>query len=262
MQDYETLTLLNAPPHVLSITLNRPMAANAINSQMGRDLLALFQSLSGFDHDWRCVILTGAGRFFCAGGDLKERAGMSDERWREQHHMFEQMLRALLDCPIPVIAAVNGAAFAGGLEIALACDFIHASEDARFALTEAKLGFMPGSGGTQTLPRAIGERRAKEVLLTGAPFSAAEALDWGLVNRIVPADDLMPQVVQTARAITANAPLATRKIKHVVHHGLALDLNTALMLELEAYGQLIISEDRQEGVSAFNEKRPPIFKGR
>ncbi|QTH21542.1 enoyl-CoA hydratase/isomerase family protein [Rhizorhabdus wittichii] len=262
MRDYETLSVAEAAPHVLVVTLDRPAAANAVTSRMGRDLLDLFTDLAGLDHGWRCVILTGAGRFFCAGGDLKERAGMSDERWRRQHLLFERMIAALLDCQVPVIAAVNGAAYAGGLEIALACDFIHAAEEARFALTEAKLGFMPGSGGTQTLPRAIGERRAKELLLAAMPFSAREALDWGLVNRVVPAEALMPQAVETARAIAGNAPLATRKIKHVVHHGLSLDLRSALMLELEAYGQLIVSEDRQEGVRAFNEKRPPAFKGR
>ena len=123
---------------------------------------------------------------------------MTDEAWVQQHLIYERMARAILACPIPIIAAVNGAAYGGGCEIALACDFIYAAEQARFALTEVTLGIMPGAGGTQNLPRAVGERRAKEVILTGKPFTAAEAQQWGLVNRVLPSAELVPAAIETA----------------------------------------------------------------
>src|SRR5262249_28029552 len=130
-----------------------------------------------------CLVLTGSGSAFCAGADLKERRGMTDAAWRRQHAVAEQMIKAAMECPIPVIAAVNGAAFAGGMELAFACDFIYAAHSARFALTEVSLGIIPGAAGTQNLPRAVGVRRAKQIVLTAEPFSAAEALAWGMVNR-------------------------------------------------------------------------------
>jgi enoyl-CoA hydratase/carnithine racemase len=180
LRDTETLALHSPAEHVLQVTLNRPHAANAMNTQMGLDMLAVFDGLCADPASYRCVILTGAGgRVFCAGGDLKQRNGMTDAEWQAQHLIFERQVRAMLACPIPMIAAVNGAAFAGGLEMVLCCDFAYAAEHARFALTEVTLGIMPGAGGTQTLPRAVGIRRAKEILLTGRPFSAAQAFDWG-----------------------------------------------------------------------------------
>src|SRR5262249_5300654 len=152
--------------------------------------MTLFEALNLDAGDTRCVVVTGAGdRAFCAGADLKERRGMTDEAWQRQHLIYERMARALLACPVPIIAAGHGAAYAGGCEIALACDFIYAAEQARFALTEVTLGIMPGAGGTQTLTRAVGERRAKEIILTGTPFGAAEAERWGLVSRVLPAAD-------------------------------------------------------------------------
>ncbi len=175
---FETLQTALLDGHVLRVLLDRPAAANALNTQMGRDLLALFTQISVEPQDTRCIVLSGAGeRAFCAGGDLKERNGMTDAQWQAQHLVFERMIRAIIDCPLPVIAAVNGAAYGGGLEIALGCDFIYASRTARFALTEVTLGIMPGCGGTQNLPRAVGERRAKELILGGAACSAEEALD-------------------------------------------------------------------------------------
>src|SRR5262249_1366263 len=153
-----------------------------------------------------CIILTGSGnRGFCTGADLKERKGMDDSVWYRQHAQTQQMIRALMDCPIPIIAAVNGYAYAGGCEIALACDSIYAAEHARFALTEVTIGIMPGAAGTQNLPRAVGTRRAKEAILTGAPWSAAEAYEWGMVNKVCAADALMDEVRAVAARIAANA---------------------------------------------------------
>ena len=263
MNTYATLRLETPQPGLLLVTLNRPEVANALNTQMGRDLEALWSGLIASPGDVRCVVLTGSGeRAFCAGGDLKERHGMSDADWVAQHEIFERQYWRLLDCPLPVIAAINGHAFAGGLEMALACDFAYAVPEARFALTEVTLGIMPGAGGTQLLPRAVGERRAKEIILTGRAFSAAEALDWGIVNRLCPRAELLPEAMKAAASICANAPLSIRQAKKAIHHGLQMDLKNGLMFEIEAYNRLVGTEDRSEGIRAFNEKRKPVFKGR
>lgn len=263
MKSYETLRVERAASGTLLVTLNRPEVSNALNTQMGRDLLDLWTGLIAEPGEVRAAVLTGAGsRVFCAGGDLKERHGMTQEQWHAQHAIFERQYWALLDCPVPVIAAVNGHAFAGGLEMALACDFAYAAKGARFALTEVTLGIMPGAGGTQMLPRAVGERRAKEIILTGQPFSAEDALQWGIVNRLCEPETLMQEVLATAAIIAANAPLAVRQAKKAIHHGLQMDLENAFLFEIEAYNRLVPTEDRQEGIRAFNEKRKPRFKGR
>ncbi len=202
--EFDTIVLSRGDDHILTVTLNRPEVSNALNTQMGLDLVEVFEHLSIDLQDLRAVIITGRGeKAFCAGGDLKERNGMTDEAWRAQHLIFERMVRAILGCPIPVLAAVNGAAYAGGCEIAAVCDFIYAASTARFALTEVTLGIMPGAGGTQNLARAVGERRAKELILSGLPFSAAEAEAWGLVNRVVDPAGLMEATLTIARRIAA-----------------------------------------------------------
>src|ERR1700744_2522651 len=205
MSDFETITVGIPQEHTVLVTLNRPEVANAMNTQMGLDLLAVFDGFCAAPNKQRCIVLTGAGpKAFCGGGDLKQRNGMTDEQWQDQHLIFERMIRAVVSCPVPIIAAVNGAAYAGGMEISLCCDFIYASENARFALTEVTLGIMPGAGGTQTLPRAVGARRAKEILLTGRPFTAQQAFEWGMVNRICPADALLAEALETAATIAGN----------------------------------------------------------
>jgi enoyl-CoA hydratase/carnithine racemase len=254
--NFETLILERRDNHILLVTLNRPEAANALNTQMGLDLMELFEGFSVDLEGLRAVILTGQGaKAFCAGGDLKQRNGMTDEAWQAQHLVFERMLRAILACPLPVIAAVNGAAYAG-------CDFIYATTEARFALTEVTLGIMPGAGGTQTLPRAVGERRAKELILSGLPFSAAEAEAWGLVNRVLPPEQLLPATLAIAERIAANGPLSVRQAKQAIHRGLQMSLADGLAFEIEAYNRLVPTEDRREGVRAFNEKRKPDFRGK
>jgi enoyl-CoA hydratase len=260
---YETLALEQPADHVLIVRFNRPEARNAISTQVGRDMLDVFSRLVADPADYRCVILTGAGdKAFCAGGDLKERHGMTDDQWLRQHALFERMTLALLDCPIPVIAAVNGAAFGGGCELALTCDFAYASTAARFALTEITLGIMPGGGGTQFMPRAVGLRRAKEIILTGRPFSAEQALDWGVVNRLCAPNKLMAETLDTAEVIAGNAPIAVRQAKRSMHFGMQMDLRSALFFEVDAYNKMVGTEDRHEGVRAFNEKRKPKFKGK
>jgi enoyl-CoA hydratase/carnithine racemase len=167
----------------------------------------------------------------------------------------------LVDLPLPVIAAVNGHAYGGGLELALCCDFIYASTSARFALPEVTLGIMPGMGGTQNLPRAIGERRAKELIMTGQAFNAQQALEWGLLNQAIAPEQLLAQALSTAQTLARNAPLSVRQVKKSIRYGGQMELRTAYRFEIEAYNQLVDTEDRREGVLAFNEKRPPRFKG-
>ncbi|MBT3329939.1 MAG: enoyl-CoA hydratase [Rhodospirillaceae bacterium] len=260
---YETLLLDRPQEYLLQVTINRPDRRNAMNTQVGRDLLDLFTSLLLDPADHRAVILTGAGeQAFCAGGDLKERDGMTDETWRLQHAIFEQAVYNVIDCPVPVIAAVNGSAFGGGCEIALAADFIYASSNAKFAVPEITLGIIPGCGGTQNLPRAAGSRRAKEILFTGSPFTAQEGLEWGIVNKVVEQAELLPETLKVAARMAGNGPLALRQAKRSVNLGMGTDLNTALGIEVEAYNRLVPTEDRREGVLAFNEKRKARFKGR
>lgn len=259
---YQTLKIEEREARVLLVTLNRPEVLNAINTQMGRDLYELWTKLTAEPGDVRCVVLTGAGeRAFCAGGDLKERDGMTQAQWQAQHELFERGFVALMELPLPVIAAVNGHAYGGGLETALACDFIYAARSARLALSEVRLGIMPGGGGTQNLPRAVGERRAKELILTAKPFSAEEGAAWGLVNRVCEPGSVLNDALETARQIAENAPLSVRQAKKSIHYGLQIDLLTGYRLEIEAYNRLVDTEDRREGVRAFNEKREPNFKG-
>ena len=260
---YETLKVDIDEARVATITMNRPDALNAMNSRMMQEVRDCF---SGFHIDQdaaACLILTGAGnRGFCTGADLKERKGMTDAVWYRQHAMVQQMIRAVMDCPIPVIAAVNGYAYAGGCEIALACDFIYAVEHARFALTEVTIGIMPGAAGTQNLPRAVGARRAKEAILTGTPWTATEALAWGMVNKVCPADKLMEEVMAVAARIAANAPISVRQAKKAIDKGAELPRASGYAYEIVAYYRTVPTEDRREGILAFNEKRKPKYKGK
>ena len=187
---------------------------------------------------------------------------MSDEAWRRQHALGEQAFRAVIDCAVPILAAVNGAAFGGGCELLLLADFAYAARSARFALPETTLGIMPGAMGTQMLPRACGVRRAKEIVLTGAAFSAEEALAWGVVNRVCDDDALMREALATAARIADNAPIAVRQAKKSLDIATQVDLRSGYAFELEAYNQLVPTEDRQEGVRAFAQRRKPDFQGR
>jgi len=258
----DTLILEKIDEHILKVTLNRPEAANAFNTQMARDLISVFESLAINAENIRVVVLTGAGdKAFCAGGDLKERNGMSDHQWQAQHLVFERMTRAIIGCPLPIIGAINGAAFGGGCEIAAALDFVYVTNTARFAQTETCIGIIPGAGGTQTLARSVGEKRAKELILTGRVFTAQQAFEWGLANALYPADELHDAVLDTARAIAANAPIAVRQAKQSIHRGMQMSLSDGLAFEIEAYNRCVPTQDRREGVAAFNEKRKPNFQG-
>ena len=248
--------------YVVTVTLNRPEQMNAMNTGMGEDLLACFDGLQR-DRDARAVILTGAGdRAFCAGGDLKERNEMTDETWRAQHVIFEQAAFRVLRCPVPVIAAVEGWALAGGCELAILSDFIVASETAVFGVPEATLGIFPGIGGTQLLPRILGAPLAKELIFTGRRMKADEAKAAGLVNHLVPKGQARARALEIATTIAANGPIAVRQAKKAIAYGSETDLETGMILAIEAYNATVVTEDRLEGVRAFNEKRKPRFQGR
>jgi enoyl-CoA hydratase len=260
---YRHLHVAHSPDgHVVTVTIDRPQQRNAMNTALGEDLLGCFEALAR-DSDARAAVLTGAGdKAFCAGADLKERNGMTDDAWRAQHAIFEQAALRILRCPIPVIAAVEGAALGGGCELALLADFIVAGATAVFGLPETTLGIFPGIGGTQLLPRIVGAPLAKELIFTGRRLAADEARSAGLVNHVVPAGQARDKAAEIAAAIAANGPIAVRQAKKAIAYGTETDLNTAMVLAVEAYNATVVTEDRLEGVRAFNEKRRPQFTGR
>ncbi len=262
MPPYETLLTERVGDHVLLVTMNRPDVLNAMNMTMTEETSDLLTRLH-HDADWvRCVVLTGAGRAFSAGGDLKVRNTQSIRDWTIQHEIAERSAEARIESPVPWIAAVNGICYAGGLEAALTCDFIYADRDAKFAQTECRIGIMPGAMGTQNLPRAVGERRAKELILSATPFSAEEAYAWGMVNKLCEPGTVVREALAAAERVAHCAPLSVRQAKKSIHFGLQGDLHTGYRLELEAYYRLLDTEDRREGIAAFNEKRKPNFKGK
>ena len=252
----QRLQLSDAGGGVAVVTLDRPHAMNAFDTVMAEEMLALFGTTLRRRDDIRAVVLTGAGeRAFCVGADLKERAGMSNDAWRKQHALFRDAFESLWNFPWPVIAAVRGFALGGGCELALAADFIHAADTAMFGLPEITLGIMPGVGGTQHLARAVGLRRAKELILSGEKFSAREALEWKLVNALHPPGEELTAAV-------ANAPLAVQGVKRALDAGMDGPLKAGLALEVSVHQRLSASEDRVEGVAAFNEKREAQWKFR
>ena len=260
---YKTINVSASPDgHVVTVELNRPDALNAMNTAMGEDLLRCFEAFQ-WDKVARCVVFTGAGaKAFCVGGDLKEREGMTDETWRDQHAIFEAAAAKVLHCPVPVIAAVEGFAMGGGCELAVLSDFIVASETAVFAVPEVTRGIFPGIGGTQLLPRIIGAPLAKEMIFTGRRVPAGEAKAIGLVNHLVPAGQARAKALEIAQVIADNGPIAVRQAKKAVGWGSETDLETGMALAIEAYNVTVTTDDRLEGVRAFNEKRKPRFQGK
>lgn len=244
------------------ITLNRPEAANAMSKQLLNDFREILQNLKD-DGGIRAVILTGAGeKAFCAGADLKERKGMSENEARQAVRLIAETVNEVSSFPQPVIAALNGAAFGGGLELALACDLRIGSLDAKLGLTEASLGIIPGAGGTQRLPRLIGPGKAKELIYTAKRLTAGEAESIGLLEYAVPATLLHETALKLAAEIARNAPLALLQSKVAINKGLEVDLETGLKIEELAYSALIPTQDRLEGLKAFAEKRQPVFAGK
>ncbi len=247
---------------VATITLDRPEVLNAMNNVMREELLDVFTRLRT-DDQIRAVVVTGAGeRAFSAGADIREFLEPPiPTRFREERRRLD--FRHEMDrCPQPLIAAIRGYALGGGLELALACDIRIATEDAQLGLTEINLAIIPGGGGTQRLPRLVGRGKALEMILTGMRVPAAEALRIGLVERVVPVDDLLPAAHALAHAMAEKAPIALRYAKEAVVGGLQLPLADGLRLENDLATLLRTTEDRVEGARAFVEKRKPRWSGR
>jgi enoyl-CoA hydratase len=257
---YETL-LVEQRQQIVYVTLNRPASLNALNITLRDDLKQCFTSVQA-NRDVRVVVITGAGRAFCAGADIKE--------WREPTSVVEDrdervrrnFWQAMSQCEVPIIAAINGYALGGGCELAMCCDIRIASDRAQLGLTEVTLGIIPGGGGTQRLPRLVGQGKALELILTGRRVDASEALSLGLVEQVVPHDQLLPSVEELAQTIASRAPLAVKYAKEAVVRGRELPLTEGLKVEAELYTLLRTTADRMEGARAFQEKRPPRFKGR
>lgn len=243
------------------VTLNRSNAANAFSVQMLSEFKEILEDLR-FDSNVRCVIVTGSGeKVFCAGADLKERATMDEEEVKKTVSFTRGNINNLESLPKPVIAAINGAAFGGGTELALACDIRIASTNAKFGLTETSLGIIPGAGGTQRLPRLIGKGKAKELIFTARRIDAVEAEKIGLVEIVTSREMLMHKAVTLAEEISKNGPIAVSQAKLAIDKGYESDIHTGLAIEQSAYALTIPTEDRQEGLLAFKEKRQPNFKG-
>jgi enoyl-CoA hydratase len=247
---------------VATITLNRPAVHNAMNETMRRELTRCFDALST-DDTVRAIVVTGAGeRAFSAGADIREFVvPLVPVQFREQRRRVD-FRQAMDRCAQPIIAAMNGFAFGGGLELALACDIRVAAADVQMGLTEVNLAIIPGGGGTQRLPRLVGRGKALEMILTGARIPADEALRIGLVERVVPTGEALKAATELARAIAAKAPVAVRYAKEAVVKGLELPLADGLRLEGDLSTLLRTTEDRLEGAKAFLEKRAPRWTGR
>jgi len=245
-----------------TVTLNRPEVHNAMNDGMRRELTQCFSALAGSD-EVHVIVVTGAGeRAFSAGADIREFVEpLVPVRFREARRRLD-FRQAMDRCPQPIIAAIRGYAFGGGLELALACDIRIAGEDAELGLTEINLAIIPGGGGTQRLPRLVGRGKALEMILTGARLPAAEALRIGLVERVVPATEALTTAMELARTLAAKAPVALRYAKEAVVKGLELPLADGLRLEGDLSTLLRTTEDRVEGARAFLDKRPPRWLGR
>lgn len=256
-----TSLLFDRKDAIATITFNRPKVLNALNRQLLQEFTEAVQVVAA-DESIRVLILTGTGdKSFVAGADIKELAGLNSLQGRQFAGQGQAAINALQDLEIPVIGAINGFALGGGCEIALGCDFIYAAENAMFGLPEITLGFIPGFGGTQRLPRIVGKNMAKELIFTGKVIPAHDAQNIGLVNKVTTADKLMEEVLVTAEAIATKGQVALRAAKQAINTGMDVDLTTANLMEVDAFALCLFSEDAIEGTSAFLEKRKPNFKG-
>ena len=258
-----TLVLLEHRPPAAIVTLNRPQSANALSIAMISELSCIGAQLQPFT-DLRAIIITGAGdRAFCAGADLKERLTLSQDDVRRLLQKYRTDLSWIDSCPIPVVAALNGSAMGGGLELALHCDLRVAAPHAQFAFPETSLAIIPGAGGTQRLPRLIGEARAKELILLGSCITAEQALGFGLINRVsAPGIEVVKDTLDWLSPVLTGAPIAARAALQAIDTAMEMPLPEGLTLELAAYEMCLRSEDRLEGLKAYAEKRSPRFNGR
>jgi enoyl-CoA hydratase/carnithine racemase len=244
------------------LTLNRAEVMNSFNFALLHALKEQIEALK-FNNDIRVVIITGSGqKAFCAGADLKERTTYSEIQVKTFIFTIRNLFTSIENLNKPVIAAINGVALGGGTELALACDIRIASMNALMGLTETRLAIIPGAGGTQRLPRLIGRGKAKELIFTGRRVDAQEALQIGLVNQICEQESLLDECLKMAAMICEAGPIAIEQAKYAINYGLETDLHTALGIESNAYWVTIPTEDRLEGLAAFQEKRKPVYKGK
>lgn len=241
------------------LRLNRPAVRNALNMALRRQLVQRIAEASE-DKSVRAVVIAGNERAFAAGADISEMADAGTVEMIERNILG--LWRATASCTKPVIAAVRGYALGGGCELALLCDMVVAGESARFGQPEIRIGIIPGGGGTQRLVAAMGKHRAMKYLLTGAMFSGREAFDFGLASEAVEDDRVEPRAIELAREIAALSPLAVQQLKDVALRGMDLPLDAGLALEAKALQLLFSTQDQKEGMAAFLEKRPPVFRGR
>ena len=247
---------------IATITLNRPEALNAFSKEVVEEILRALEDVES-DEDIRVIVLTGAGeKAFSAGADIKAMAGMTALKARELSLMGEKLCVTLENMQKPVIAAINGYALGGGLEVAMSCDLRLASENARMGQTEINIGLIPGWGGTQRLTRLVGMTKAKELVFTGKMIDGKTAEQLGIVNMVVPADKFREIVRQFAIDLALKAPVAIRVAKALITKGADMSLDSALALEREGFGVVGSTEDLKEGVAAFTEKRKAVFKGK
>lgn len=261
--EYQTLNLTHNDQGVWILTIQRPQALNALNSQVLNELALVLRQLSEMNFEnTKALIITGSGeKAFVAGADIKEMTEMNSDQAQAFAQKGQAVFHELNLLKIPVIAAVNGFALGGGCELALGCDFIIASENAKFGLPEVSLGLIPGFGGTVRLKNAVGIRKARELTMTGEMLTAAEALHWGLVNHVVPQAELMSFVMKKVDLILSRSPLAISVAKKSMNQAMDLKIEEALKNEAEIFSHLFESEDTKEGTTAFLEKRKPNFKG-
>jgi len=259
VENYQTLLLEISGP-VATVRLNRPEALNALNSAMVRELVSLLSKLEE-DDSVRCVVLTGSDKAFCAGADVREMSKLSKEEMANSDHLAAIWEKAAT-FEKPVVAALSGYALGGGLELAMCCDIIVASEGTKLGQPEINIGIIPGGGGTQRLPRAVGKYKAMEMILTGANITAEEAKALGLVNRVVPPGKHLEEATKIAVEISAKASLAVRAAKKAVAASQDMGLSQGLEFGLDLFHGLFATEDQKEGMAAFLEKRKPSFKGR
>lgn len=247
--------------NIATVTLSRPKALNALNVETLDELVAVFEDIAD-DPEIGGVIVTGEGeKAFVAGADISEMAEMDVREAHDFSALGQETLNMIESIGKPVIAVVNGYALGGGLEVAMACDIILASEKARFGQPEVKLGVIPGFGGTQRLVRRVGAHLAKEIIFSGQQFDAQRALAIGLVNAVHPPEQLMDAAVKMMKAIMANGPVAIELAKSAINNGADLTLESGMIIERDAFAQCFATDDQQEGMKAFIEKRDPKFKG-
>ncbi|MDV6378694.1 enoyl-CoA hydratase-related protein [Sporosarcina sp. GW1-11] len=254
--------LLEKKNQIAYVTINRAEALNCFNYSALVELQEVVNALH-IDPEVRVVIFTGAGKkAFSAGADLKERKTLNESEVRRNVKAIRDVFNSIAELPQPTIAAVNGHALGGGFELMLACDFAIATTNATLGLTETSWAIIPGAGGTQRLPRLVGEMKAKELIFTAKRLKASEALELGIVLKVVAWDELIASCEELADAIMKNGPVAIKQAKYAINEGLNTDLRTGLAIETKAYELVIPTIDRIEALQAFNEKRDPVFQGR